>query len=604
MRATLLLVALPWALALRQPWEYLDALKRFEAEFLDPQSVMLNGRSEVLADDIVGRVDVTTRTFEGQELNTEYLFGLFANIQAEGNTSILGFPSSQTLQTLVIQPPIVSYSAIASISYPTIEAKSIPVQIDVITAWNDDLKMISYDATFRRFPLFMDELAKHLGPVLSRELDVDYDPNNYEAIFAHKAAVDICPTAMEFCTGENQQYKSYDECYDFMTVQRPWGGALQGGHDTVLCRYVHRNMVPIRPDEHCPHVGPSGGTMCVDRDYTEVTTAFPFAQTLVAVNATWDDRDMGGLSQDSIDALARAKLTIPMPTTFAFYSVPTFATFVSLYVCSKILERALMRYSATYRLLTPTNQRNLVTYYLSTAYTSVALCYQLLALPSLQYSYSTEGIQGAIRASVIIVALYIFELIYRESMRTSMLIHHFCTLLAISSLYITLERTYHPATITVGTIWLFQATTEQSVFVGMIMYRLGYAAKRTRAVLRFAAAQSFIFKVGFAGYLMLEHTHTLLRFTEDFADVYFSIVVYTIGGMLLLTQAYGSYAVYAISTKLDRPALTLPAHGQHPSRAEEVSPLISEAGTLVDSVDSDASDGEKTTLRMSKSKNK
>lgn len=66
------------------------------------------------------------------------------------------------------------------------------------------------------------------------------------------------------------------------------------------------------------------------------------------------------------------------------------------------------------------------------------------------------------------------------------------TLLAIMSLFITMEQTcasyvpraplalepaltpssshaVHPAIVTVGAIWLFQATTEQSVFIGLLM---------------------------------------------------------------------------------------------------------------------------------------
>lgn len=27
---------------------------------------------------------------------------------------------------------------------------------------------------------------------------------------------------------------------------------------------IHQNMVPLRPEVHCPHIGPSGGGMCVD----------------------------------------------------------------------------------------------------------------------------------------------------------------------------------------------------------------------------------------------------------------------------------------------------------------------------------------------------
>lgn len=78
------------------------------------------------------------------------MFGLFANIRDEHNTSILGFPSHQTIQTLVVEPPVVYFSAILQIGYPTIKEQEIPVQVDVITAWNDDLKMISLAASEKR----------------------------------------------------------------------------------------------------------------------------------------------------------------------------------------------------------------------------------------------------------------------------------------------------------------------------------------------------------------------------------------------------------------------------------------------------------------------
>ena len=36
------------------------------------------------------------------------------------------------------------------------------------------------------------------------------------------------------------------------------------GQNTLLCRMVHQNMVPLRPAVHCPHIGPSGGGYCID----------------------------------------------------------------------------------------------------------------------------------------------------------------------------------------------------------------------------------------------------------------------------------------------------------------------------------------------------
>ena len=40
--------------------------------------------STLLAEDVQGRVD-TTRNFDGREINTEYLFGLFANLATSSN---------------------------------------------------------------------------------------------------------------------------------------------------------------------------------------------------------------------------------------------------------------------------------------------------------------------------------------------------------------------------------------------------------------------------------------------------------------------------------------------------------------------------------------
>ena len=46
---------------------------------------------------------------------------------------------------------------------------------------------------------------------------------------------------------------------------------------------VHQNMVPLRPEVHCPHIGPSGGAYCIDTPSYAGTvganyfTNYPFA---------------------------------------------------------------------------------------------------------------------------------------------------------------------------------------------------------------------------------------------------------------------------------------------------------------------------------------
>ncbi len=94
-------------------------------------------------------------------------------------------------------------------------------------------------------------------------------------------------------------------------------------------------------------------------------------------------------------------------------------------------------------------------------------------------------------------------------MRWPLLIHHLCvnsfssffitllgltwtlqTLFAIIFVQVVLQITEHPPLATAGYIWLFQATTEQSIFVGLFLYRLQYPKLLVKRTLQFAAVQS------------------------------------------------------------------------------------------------------------------
>ncbi len=98
-----------------------------------------------------------------------------------------------------------------------------------------------------------------------------------------KLATSICSTAKKYCVGPAlKQYESEAQCYGYLTNQTRFGEAYElgmcscgsfpvewvltwvTGRNTLLCRMVHQNMVPLRPAVHCPHIGPSGGGYCVD----------------------------------------------------------------------------------------------------------------------------------------------------------------------------------------------------------------------------------------------------------------------------------------------------------------------------------------------------
>ena len=86
--------------------------KTFSDSFVYPANVAIakSINSTLLAENVQGRVDVT-RTFDGRELNTEYLFGLFANLAELGDkraTTLLGIPKGYEIVKFAANQNVVS----------------------------------------------------------------------------------------------------------------------------------------------------------------------------------------------------------------------------------------------------------------------------------------------------------------------------------------------------------------------------------------------------------------------------------------------------------------------------------------------------------------
>ena len=81
-----------------------------------------------------------------------------------------------------------------------------------------------------------------------------------------------------------------------------------------------------------------------------------------------------------------------------------------------------------------------------------------------------------------------------------------------------------------------------------------------------------IFKFASAIWLLVEHSLRLVQFHSDPRDVYFSVVVYVVGALLLATQVYGSWAVWAISLKLDKAAYCDVERPSHPAAGSGAPP--------------------------------
>ncbi|KAI4733353.1 hypothetical protein E4T50_16092 [Aureobasidium sp. EXF-12298] len=214
--------------------------------------------SSLLSSDILGRVDAT-RDYAGRELNTEYLFGLFANIALNPDAfTLLGYPVNYTFTKFLGTGNVVSFAAVVEYMLPVTKTV-IPQELDFWVTFNDKGEISQYDGNFRYLQWQLTSTISTIAASLNLSSAADLTP-----ILHSKLANSICETAAKFCNGTNLQYESQAACEDHLVNGTRFGEGWEWGMDTVSCRMIHQNMVPLRPEVHCPHIGPSGGGMCVD----------------------------------------------------------------------------------------------------------------------------------------------------------------------------------------------------------------------------------------------------------------------------------------------------------------------------------------------------
>jgi hypothetical protein len=75
------------------------------------------------------------------------------------------------------------------------------------------------------------------------------------------------------CTGPNKQYANELDCVARLQL-KPFGSFDEAWGDNIACRAIHLILTGVRPEVHCPHVGPHGGSppdsyKCVNIDYSK-----------------------------------------------------------------------------------------------------------------------------------------------------------------------------------------------------------------------------------------------------------------------------------------------------------------------------------------------
>ncbi|KAK0487759.1 hypothetical protein IW261DRAFT_1558803 [Armillaria novae-zelandiae] len=259
---------------------YIAAVNKFGLDFVNPAPIVEHGNASTLADNVVGRIDITIN-FVGQELNIEYLYGLFLEGATANTTQLIGTPVTTVPQTLVVEQPVVFVRFITDLLFRT------------------TVKVTSYDAILRRWSEFWDYYIPLLVPKTAEELmaanAAGVDDTNSTDVVVHRAAADICTEAQTYCLGENQQYELYKKCVHFLTKEVPFGENA----NRLL------SICPQDPDVHCPlNVGLPGADYCskpgiptldrtfpdrllaVPRNYTDIVLNPPFNESLIAYTAS------------------------------------------------------------------------------------------------------------------------------------------------------------------------------------------------------------------------------------------------------------------------------------------------------------------------------
>lgn len=209
---------------------------------------------------VQGRVDIT-RTFDGRELNNEYIFGLFTQ---PDTVSLTGVPISYNITQFAANQNLASATTVLTFNVTTFNVL-LPLVIDTWIEFNPDGKIAQYDATFRWFDYYVSTLLGIAAQRFNTSTVADT-----QARIAGIVAETVCESSMQYC-GDYEHYESQEQCVEYLTKETRFGQPFELGRDTLLCREVHKHMVGYRPDLHCSHIAPSGGDYCVDdMDYRDV----------------------------------------------------------------------------------------------------------------------------------------------------------------------------------------------------------------------------------------------------------------------------------------------------------------------------------------------
>ncbi|WVR05902.1 hypothetical protein IAU60_002928 [Kwoniella sp. DSM 27419] len=545
-------------------FEYLQKTKDFADAFLPGNSAdlvnALQAKKSLFAEDVIGNVDIAGRdSITGRVNSTEYrtkLFGLF--LGAAQNPTVpspIGLPVSYNVTAAVVEHNTVSAGIKFELSYPLLNL-TFPIELDAFLTINDNGEISQYDLIFRRWAWAIDTIMPLLTPHMAQLLGMNND--NATLTLHQFLAFASCQQTMLFCNNEQVQYANISQCLATM-AEIPTGQFYRIGENNLACRAVHAPMLQLNPAAYCSAFGATGSGICTDRDYLETMSKDFFSQGFLAPkfvtpqNQAMVKNIWASSENQKLDPLLEITMSQQDYHSWdpTFYATCTFVYFIFYYFCCKVIDILFYRTNKIYKGLSRELQKNVTMYVLTIIFTAIALALQLVGVLGFKNEWDVYEIRCVRLAGTLVAALYIYELVFRFNMRLPLVAHHILTIFAISLGVTTVEMTQNPRYMLSCVLWLFQATTEQPTFVGLMGYRLGWNKRIVAQILKISSIQTFVFKAASAiAILVYWGVHQRRQFGP--IDTVWTVFVWIISIGLLLTQIWGSYVTYIIGVRIEK----------------------------------------------------
>lgn len=233
--------------------------------------------------------------------------------------------------------------------------------------------------------------------------------------------------------------------------------------------------------------------------------------------------------------------------------------FVALWAISVVTYKMLSQVSVTktqFLCLEEGQRRNVVIYIFQLVVTTSALGLQIFGGRDFLFRgedyTSPERIDACRLAMMLIVALYIWELVYRISIRLPLATHHVMTILFLQLGYGSFIDTMNIVYLRFGILLSLYATTEQFSFVALFLYRLKICSQSHSLMFYIAAIQAFCTKTFITVCAVAFYWNTLSegRVSHDGAwGGFWKVTFLFLLSVLFATQVYASWVLYILAKR-------------------------------------------------------